>query len=104
MIKPDVIAPVERAGAAQAGPAPPWGAAQVRRGAIQPGQACRPSPRLADGHLRLARRGSPQDLQDFFTYKPAAGLIHVLLLKDSEHWVAFFCTQAQASVQDIAVA
>jgi hypothetical protein len=35
------------------------------------------------------------------TYKPAAGLIRVLLLKDDGHWVAFFCTQADASVQDI---
>jgi hypothetical protein len=35
------------------------------------------------------------------TYKPAGGLIRVLLVKDSGHWVAFFCTQADASVQEI---
>lgn len=35
------------------------------------------------------------------TYKPAGGLIRVLLVKDSGHWVAFFCTQAEATVQEI---
>jgi hypothetical protein len=35
------------------------------------------------------------------TYKPAGGLIRVLLVKDPDHWVAFFCTKADASVQEI---
>ena len=35
------------------------------------------------------------------TYKPVGGLIRVLLVKDADHWVAFFCTQADATVQEI---
>jgi hypothetical protein len=35
------------------------------------------------------------------TYKPAGGLIRVLLVKDPDHWVAYFCTKADASVQEI---
>jgi DDE superfamily endonuclease len=35
------------------------------------------------------------------TYKPAGGLIRVLLVKEPERWVAYFCTQADATVQDI---
>ena len=35
------------------------------------------------------------------TYKPAGGLIRVLLVKDPDHWVAYFCTQADATVQEI---
>jgi DDE superfamily endonuclease len=35
------------------------------------------------------------------TYKPAGGLIRVLLVKDPDHWVAYFCTKADASVHEI---
>jgi hypothetical protein len=35
------------------------------------------------------------------TYKPAGGLIRVLLVKEPERWVAYFCTKADATVQDI---
>jgi DDE superfamily endonuclease len=35
------------------------------------------------------------------TYKPAAGVIRVLLVKDKDHWVAFFCTHIDASAQEI---
>ena len=35
------------------------------------------------------------------TYKPACGLIRVLLVKDTDHWVAYFCTKADATVQEI---
>jgi hypothetical protein len=35
------------------------------------------------------------------TYKPAAGLIRVVLVKEPDRWVAYFCTQAEATVQDI---
>jgi hypothetical protein len=35
------------------------------------------------------------------TYKPAGGLIRVLLVKEPEHWVAYFCTWAEATVQEI---
>jgi hypothetical protein len=35
------------------------------------------------------------------TYKPAGGLIRVLLVKDPDHWVAYFCTKADATVQEI---
>lgn len=35
------------------------------------------------------------------TYKPAGGLIRVLLVKEQDHWLAFFCTNADATVADI---
>ena len=35
------------------------------------------------------------------TYKPAGGLIRVLLVKEPERWVAYFCTKADVTVQDI---
>lgn len=35
------------------------------------------------------------------TYKPAGGLIRVVLVKEQHGWVAFFCTDPQASVAQI---
>jgi DDE superfamily endonuclease len=35
------------------------------------------------------------------TYKPAGGLIRVVLVREDHGWVAFFCTDAQASVTAI---
>ena len=35
------------------------------------------------------------------TYKPAGGLIRVVLVKEVDSWVAYFCTNAEASVQEI---
>jgi DDE superfamily endonuclease len=35
------------------------------------------------------------------TYKPAGGLIRVVLVKEPEHWVAYFCTKADATVAEI---
>ena len=35
------------------------------------------------------------------TYKPACGLIRVVLVKEPHGWVAYFCTKADASVQEI---
>ncbi len=35
------------------------------------------------------------------TYKPASGLIRVVLVKESDGWVAFFCTDPQATVAQI---
>jgi hypothetical protein len=35
------------------------------------------------------------------TYKPAGGLIRVLLVKELAHWVAYFCTKADATVAEI---
>jgi DDE superfamily endonuclease len=35
------------------------------------------------------------------TYKPAGGLIRVVLLKETDGWVAYFCTKAGASVAEI---
>jgi hypothetical protein len=35
------------------------------------------------------------------TYKPAGGLILVVLVKELEHWVAYFCTKADATVAEI---
>jgi hypothetical protein len=35
------------------------------------------------------------------TYKPACGLIRVVLVKEPNGWVAYFCTKADASVQEI---
>jgi DDE superfamily endonuclease len=35
------------------------------------------------------------------TYQPAGGLIRVVLVKEVDSWVAYFCTNAEASVQEI---
>jgi hypothetical protein len=35
------------------------------------------------------------------TYKPAGGVIRVVLVKESHGWFAYFCTKADASVQEI---
>jgi hypothetical protein len=35
------------------------------------------------------------------TYKPVGGLIRVLLLKEPERWVAYFCTKTDATVREI---
>jgi hypothetical protein len=35
------------------------------------------------------------------TYAPAGGLIRVVLVKEEQGWAAFFCTDAQATVQEI---
>lgn len=35
------------------------------------------------------------------TYEVAGGLIRVVLVKELDHWVAYFCTKADASVQEI---
>jgi hypothetical protein len=35
------------------------------------------------------------------TWRPAGGLIRVVLIKEEEGWVAFFCTKADASVVEI---
>jgi hypothetical protein len=35
------------------------------------------------------------------TYRPAGGLIRVVLVKDPDHWVAYFSTKADATVQEI---
>jgi hypothetical protein len=35
------------------------------------------------------------------TYKPAGGLIRVVLVKEVDGWVAYFCTKVEASVQEI---
>lgn len=35
------------------------------------------------------------------TYRPADGVIRVVLIKEEHGWIAFFCTDPQATVQDI---
>jgi hypothetical protein len=35
------------------------------------------------------------------TYKPAGGLIRVVLVKEPEHWLPYFCTKADATVAEI---
>ena len=35
------------------------------------------------------------------TYKPVGGVIRVVLVKEPERWVAFFCTKPDATVQEI---
>jgi DDE superfamily endonuclease len=35
------------------------------------------------------------------TWKPAGGMIRVVLVREKDNWIAYFCTDAQASVQDI---
>ena len=77
--------------------------AQVRQGRDQPGQAGRPSPRLADRRPSCCMARTVRKTYKTFlaTYKPAGGLIRVVLVKESAHWVAYFCTKADASVAEI---
>ena len=35
------------------------------------------------------------------TYKPVGGVIRVLLVKEPERWIAYFCTKTDATVQEI---
>jgi hypothetical protein len=35
------------------------------------------------------------------TWRPAGGLIRVVLVKEEDGWVAFFCTKAQASAEEV---
>jgi len=35
------------------------------------------------------------------TWRPAGGLIRVVLVREEDHWIPFFCTDPQASVADI---
>jgi hypothetical protein len=35
------------------------------------------------------------------TYRPAGGMIRVVLVKEGDGWIPFFCTDPNASVQDI---
>jgi len=35
------------------------------------------------------------------TYRPVGGVIRVVLVKEAEGWIAFFCTNRSASVQEI---
>ncbi|MCI0354562.1 MAG: transposase [Acidobacteria bacterium] len=50
----------------------------------------------------LYGRTVPKTFKTFLaTYPPAGGLIRVVLVKEDEGWVAFFCTNPQASVTAI---
>ena len=35
------------------------------------------------------------------TWKPAGGLIRVVLVKEDDGWVAFFCTRAAATAEEV---
>jgi DDE superfamily endonuclease len=81
----------------------------------QPG----PSPTYGKGRLSLAKRAGRQQgwqqvecvqygqtvtktIKTFLaTWRPAGGLIRVVLVKEEGGWVAFFCTRAEATPQEI---
>ncbi len=90
---------------------------------IEPGQRKRGRPRkYGKQKISLAKRaGHRQGWQigDFelygetvrktyktflATYKPACGVIRVVLVKEPDGWIAYFCTKADASVQEILAA
>jgi hypothetical protein len=57
---------------------------------------------------QTAAGGKPQGIKllDFSdrllaTWRPAGGKIRVVIVKEAKGWVAFFCTDGEASVQDI---
>ena len=52
--------------------------------------------------FRLYGRSVSKTFKTFLaTYRPAGGLIRVVLVKEEDGWVAFFCTDADASVAAI---
>lgn len=54
------------------------------------------------GTFRLYRREVTKTYKTFLaTWRPAGGVIRVVLVQEPEGWVAFFCTDAQASVADL---
>jgi DDE superfamily endonuclease len=91
-------------------PVPPRPGAPQRRG---------PRPTYGQQALSLAKRAgqrggwqtetfelygkaTPKTFKTFLaTYKPAGGLIRVVLVRESAGWVAFFCTDPHASVATI---
>lgn len=84
----------------------------------QPGQRGRPR-KYGEERISLAKRAGQrrgwqkgtfqlygQQVQKTFktflaTYPPAGGLIRVVLVKESDGWVAFFCTKVDATVAEI---
>ena len=64
----------------------------LRQGADQPGQAGGPDARLGAGRVRAIRRGGDQDGQDVpgDVWRPAGGIIRVVLVKEEEGWIPFF--------------
>ena len=93
--------PLRRARAAEA--TRTWPAADLRQEDDQSGQACWPPAWLADGNIRvIRRRKSPRYKTFLATYKPAGGVIRVVLVKEDDgDWRAYFCTDAQATVREI---
>ena len=78
---------------------------QVRHAGHQPGQTCRPCRRLAAGDVRALQQASHQDLQDVPGHVcRGGGLIRVVLVREKDGWVAYFCTDAAASVEQILTA
>jgi len=91
-------------------PVPPRPGAPKKRG---------PRPKYGRGKISLAKRAghrrgwqtadctlygatAAKTFKTFLaTYKPAGGLIRVVLVRESDGWVAFFCTDPQATVAAI---
>jgi hypothetical protein len=96
-----------------------WTVPQPQR--LRPGQPKKrgPKPKYGKKSISLAKRAAHRQgwqTGDFelygkkvtttyktflATYKPAAGLIRVVLTYDDDGWVAFFCTNAEATVAQI---
>ena len=54
------------------------------------------------GQFVLYRREVTKTFKTFLaTYKPAGGLIRVVLVREDDGWIAFFCTDPQATVAQI---
>jgi hypothetical protein len=54
------------------------------------------------GEFVLYRRAATKTFKTFLaTYKPAGGLIRVVLVREDDGWVAFFCTDPEATVAQV---
>jgi DDE superfamily endonuclease len=105
-----VVSRLRKDAALRSVPTPPRAGQPKKRG---------PKPKYGKQSLSLAKRAGQRrgwQTEDFVlygktvsktfktflaTYPPAGGLIRVVLVREDNGWVAFFCTEAAATVQQI---
>jgi hypothetical protein len=105
-----VVSRLRRDAALRTVPGPrPWGRARpgpdLRRPPHRSGQAGRPAPRVDDRRVDLYRERAVKRYKTFLaTWRPAGGVIRVVLVDEPTSWVAYFCTDPSVSVTDILAA
>ena len=76
--------------------------AQVRQEQDQPGQAGRPQQGWEKVTCTVYGQDVTKTYKTFLaTYRPAGGVIRVVMLQEDHGWFAFFCTDPGASRQEI---